>query len=89
MVKNNNIDTQEHEKEKILCAVKNPSKRSFQSWFYNQFLEGLSKKPKKKCIKVNWIMKLTNDEIKLLKEKTCLIIKIEKNNNKTDVEIDV
>ena len=79
MVKNNNIDTLEHKEKKTLCAVKNPSKRSFQSWFYNIFLGGITNKSKINHTKVNWIMKLTQEEIKLLKEKTCIIIEIEEN----------
>ena len=74
-----NIDTSKHEEKKTLCAVKNPSERSKQPWFYNIFLGNISKnKPERNHTKVNWIMKLTEEEITLLKEKTCEIIEIEK-----------
>ena len=80
-MKNNNIDNSdalEHKKKKILCVVKNPSDRSFQSWMYNTFFGALLKnKPKRNHTKVNWLMELTKDEIKLLKEKTCEVIEIE------------
>jgi len=84
----NNIDTPIYKKKKKLCAVKNPSKRSNQPWFYNIFLGNISKnKPKRNYIeKVNWIMELTDDEIKLLRKKTCNIIEIEKYIKKSDVD---
>ena len=86
----NDLDTSNHEKKKKLCAVKNPSLRSNQTWFYNTFLGALLKeKPIRNHVKVNWIMELNEDDIKLLKEKSCLIIEIEdniKNQLKTDVE---
>lgn len=64
-------------KNKTLCIISNPTERSKQSWFYNIFLGNIAKKkPDRKYIKVNWIIELTGDEIKLLKEKTCMIIKI-------------
>jgi len=85
----NNHDTLNHEKKKKLCAVKNPSERSNQSWFYNIFLGNITNnKQKRNRIKVNWVMELNEDEIRLLKEKSCVIIEIENNiNNKPkDVE---
>jgi len=85
----NNSNTQEYKEKKKLCAVKNPSKRSDQSWFYNIFLGNISKKkPKRNHTKTNWIMKLSENEIKLLKERTCEIIEIE-NNIKKQLEKDV
>ena len=76
----NDTDALIHEKKKKLCAVKNPSDRSKQSWIYNIFLRHLSKKPKRNYVKkVNWLMELTEDEIKLLREKTCEVIEIENN----------
>lgn len=79
-----NLDTLEHKKKKTLCAIKNPSNRSKQPWFYNIFLGHLSKKkPKRNYIKkINWLIELTDDEIKLLREKTCIVIEIEKQINK-------
>ena len=78
----NNIDSPEHKKPKTLCAVKNPSDRSKQSWLYNIFLKNLEcykNKPKRNHTKVNWLMRLSEDEIKLLREKTCEVIEIENN----------
>lgn len=77
-MENHDTDILKHNDKKTLCAVKNPSKRSNQPWFYNIFLGNISNKPKRNYIKkVNWIMELTKDEIKLLKKKTCEIIEIE------------
>jgi len=76
-VETNDTDSLKQEK-KTLCAVKNPSERSNQSWFYNIFLGHISKnKPKHNHTKINWIMKLSIDEIKLLREKSCIITEIE------------
>ena len=75
-----NSDTLKHKKKKTLCAVKNPSNRSEQPWIYNTFFGALLKnKPKRNHTKVNWLMKLNKDEIKLLREKTCIVIEIEDN----------
>ena len=64
--------------EKKLCAVKNPLKRSNQSWFYNIFLGNIMNvKPDRNHVKVNWMMELTDNEIKLLRQKTCEIIEID------------
>lgn len=65
-------------KNKILCAVRNPSERSKQPWFYNIFLGNITNKLKRKRIKVNWLMELSEKEVKLLREKTCEIIEITK-----------
>ena len=67
------------EKNKILCAVKNPSKRSKQPWFYNVFLGRIyENNPDRKEIKTNWLIQLTEKEIRLLREKTCEVIPIKK-----------
>ncbi len=67
------------EKNKILCAVKNPSQRSFQSWFYNVFLGRIYKNnPDRKEIKTNWLIQLTPNEIRLLRKKTCDVIQLTK-----------
>lgn len=74
----NNKNKLEYNKKKILCAVKNPTKRTYQSWFYNVFLGHVSKKnPTRNHTKVNWIMKLTKDDIELLKRKTCEVTDLE------------
>jgi len=84
-------NSDESKNKKTLCAVKNPSIRSNQSWFYNIFLGNISKnKPDHSHIKVNWIMQLNENEINLLKEKSCKVIEIEtkiKKSIKTGVEI--
>lgn len=85
-MENNKIDNSnalEQKEKKLLCVVKNPSKRALQPWIYNTFFGALLKnKPKRNHTKVNWLMKLNEDEIKLLREKTCIVIEIEKEINK-------
>lgn len=59
----------------VLVAVKNPTNNKFRGWFYNIFLGGLKKKKvERNERKVNWIMEITEREIKILQEKTCEII---------------
>jgi len=84
------ILTTEKNEEKILCAVKNPSDRGNQSWFYNKFLgrDRKYKKEERKEIKVNWLMLLTSKEIDELKESTCKVIKLA-DNVEIDTEEDV
>lgn len=72
---------------KILCAVKNPSSVKNRGWFYNIFLGNIGKKDRHhEQQKVNWIMKLNETEIKILKGRECEITKINSNNptKKTD-----
>ena len=86
MVKNNNIDKLDHKKKKTWCAVKNPSVRSNQSWFYNIFLGNITNNKRDiNKIKMNWLIELDDEEIKLLREKSCNIIEINIK-IKTDVE---
>jgi hypothetical protein len=72
---------------KVLCAVVNPSTCKDRGWFYNIFLGNLSKKDKNhEQQKINWLMKLTEREIEILKERECGITILDFNNTvkKTD-----
>lgn len=65
---------------KMLCAVKNSTK--YRSWIYNVFL-GHNKKEEKDHgqQKINWLMKLDEKEIEILKDKGCEIVILNYNNS--------
>lgn len=69
------------ESGKVLCTIKNPSSCKNRGWFYNIFLGNLSKIDKKhEQQKTNWLMKLNEEEIRILKERECEIIVLNFNN---------
>lgn len=72
--------------KKILCALKNPQDKNDRSWLYNSFL-GRNRKEKKVDrleTKVNFLLVLTEKEIKELEERGAEIIQIA-----NDIEIDL
>jgi len=66
----------ESTKEKILCAIRNPTNRSKLPWFYNIFLQHIYKEDKKEKlneIKVNYLIPITKNQISELRKNTCKV----------------
>jgi hypothetical protein len=81
---NKELDIVKQKNNKVLCAVSNPKIKKFRSWFLNNFLGRLNKKDKgRNEVRVNWLMTLKENEIDLLRDKSCKVIKLSE-----EIEID-